>query len=104
MFEILLHIIEKYLASIINDSTIICDEVIKSCDEEINFNKKKAICKTQNFYIFLYISLITITLLTALSIYCHLIKYWGKYLLPLHNTNNKLNKFYIDSINWKWVI
>ena len=36
-----------------DDSTIICDEVIKSYDEEINFNEKKAICKTQNFYILL---------------------------------------------------
>ena len=36
----------KYLANIIDDSAIICDEVIKSCDEEIkpiptNFNEKK---------------------------------------------------------------
>ena len=36
-----------------DDSTIICDEVIKSYNEEINFNEKKAICKTQNFYILL---------------------------------------------------
>ena len=82
MFGTLLHIIEKYLASIMDDSMIICDEVIKSYDEEIRFTKKKAICKTQNFYIFLYILLITVALLIAVSIYCHLIEYRGKHLLP----------------------
>ena len=58
----------------------ICDEVIKSYDEEIktiatNFNEKKVTCKTQNFYILVAYSLITIALLTAVSIYCYLIKY-----------------------------
>ena len=65
----------KYLASILDDSTIICDEVIKSYDEEINFDEKKAICKTHNFYILLAFLLITIALLIAASIYCYLIKY-----------------------------
>ena len=27
---------EKYLASIMNDSAIMCDEIIESCDEETN--------------------------------------------------------------------
>ena len=37
----------KYLASIMDDSTIICDEVIKSYDEETkNFDGKKITCKT----------------------------------------------------------
>ena len=45
----------KYLASIIDDSTIIWNEVIKSNEEEIrtistNFNEKEVTCKTQNFY------------------------------------------------------
>ena len=35
--------------------------------------------------------------------YCYLIRYQAKHLLPFHNTNNKLNKFYINTINWKWV-
>ena len=40
-----------------DDSTIICDEVIKSYDEEIktirtNFNEKKVTCKTQFFLYF----------------------------------------------------
>ena len=48
----------KYLASIVDDSMIICDEVIKSYNEEIktiptNFNEKKVICNTQSFYILL---------------------------------------------------
>ena len=46
----------KYLVSIIDDSMIICDEVIKSYQEEIktvptNFNEKKVTFKRQNFYI-----------------------------------------------------
>ena len=46
----------KYLASIMNDSAITCDEIIESYDEETktiptNFNEKKAICKTQYFYV-----------------------------------------------------
>ena len=54
----------KYLASIIDDSTIIWNEVIKSNEEEIrtistNFNEKEVTCKTQNFY----------TLLITVSIY-----------------------------------
>ena len=41
----------KYLRSIMEDSAIICDEVIQSYKEEIktiptNFNEKKATCKT----------------------------------------------------------
>ena len=56
-----------------DDSAIMCDEVVKSNDEEINFNEKKAICKTQNFYILLAFLLITIALLIAVSIYFYLI-------------------------------
>ena len=71
---------EKYLASIMDDSASMCDEVRESYDEETktiptNFNEKKAICKTQNFYILLAFLLITIVLLIAVSIYCHSIKY-----------------------------
>ena len=47
---------EKYLASIMNDSTIICDEVIESYKKKINiiptnFNGKKVTCKIQSFCI-----------------------------------------------------
>ena len=51
-----------------NDSEIVCDEVVESCHEEVNFNEKKATFKTQNFYISLAFLLITITLLIAVSI------------------------------------
>ena len=37
MFEILVH--EKYLAIIMDESVIVCDEII--CAEETNFNEKK---------------------------------------------------------------
>ena len=64
----------KYLASIMYDSAITCDEVIESYDEETNFHEKKATCKSKNFYILLAFLLITFALLTAVSIYCYLIK------------------------------
>ena len=62
-----------------DDSAIICDEVIESYDEEIktiltNLNEKKATSETQKFYILLAFLLITIALLTAVSIYCYFIK------------------------------
>ena len=67
--------IRKYLASIMDDSAIRCDEIIKSDDQETkivptNFNKKNATCKTKNIYILLAFLLITIVLLIGVSIYC----------------------------------
>ena len=55
-----------------DDSMIMCYEVIKSYDEKIktiptNFNEKKVTCKTQNFYILLVFLLITITFVTILQ-------------------------------------
>ena len=70
-----------------DDSAITCNEIIESYDEEINFNEQKATCKTKNFYILIAFLLITIALLIALSIYCYLIKYRTKQLLPFHYTN-----------------
>ena len=49
----------KYLASITDNSTIMCDAIIESNNEEININEKKATCKTQNFYILLAFVLFT---------------------------------------------
>ena len=66
----------KYLASIMDDSGIIFDEIIDV--KEINFNEKNVTCKTQNFYTLLSFLLITITLLIAVSIYCYLIKHQVK--------------------------
>ena len=86
-----------------DDSAIICDEVIdadadaEANDEETkiiltNFNEKKATCKTQNVYVLLAFLLITVALLIAVNIYCYLIKYRAKQLLPFHCTNNELRE------------
>ena len=80
-----------------DDSAIICDEIINA--KEANFNEENIICKTQTFLYFTCFLSVTISLLIAVSIYLYLIKYQRKHLLPCCNTNNKLNKFYIDSIN-----
>ena len=82
-----------------DNSAIMCDEVIESCSEETKtvpkiLNKKKATCKTQNLYILLAFLLITITLLIDASIYCYLIKYEEieKHSLPFYVTNNELRE------------
>ena len=88
-----------------DDSVIMCDEIIKSYDEDADAEAKSyketktiltnlATCKTQNFYVLLAFLLITIALLIAVSIYCYLIKYRAKqkHLLPFHFTNNKLKE------------
>ena len=101
----------KYLASIMDNSVTICDEVAESNDEDAdaeakssnkaksyeeiktiptNFNEKKANCKTQSVYILLTFLLIIIALLIVVSISCYLIKYWAKQLLPFHYRNNEL--------------
>ena len=78
-----------------DDSAIICDQIIELYYEETNFNGKKATCKTQKFYTLLAFLLITIAFLIAVSIYCYLIKYWAKQkqLLRFHGTNKELRKF-----------
>ena len=48
-----------------DDSAIMCDEVMQSYNKEIktirtNFSEKKAICKLQTFYVLLAFLLITI--------------------------------------------
>ena len=82
-----------------DDSTITCDEIIESYDEErktvsTNFNEKKATCKAQYFYILLTFLLITLALLIAVSISCYLIKYGTKqkHLLPFYSTNSELKQ------------
>ena len=86
---------------------IICDEVMKSYNEEIeiktnprDFNENKGTCKTQSCYILFAFVLITITvILIALSIYWYLKKYPAKqkHLLPFDET--KLIEFYLGGIN-----
>ena len=97
----------KLLLSITDNSVITCDKVnevidagAKSNDEETkavptNFNEKSETCKTQNFYILLAFSLITIVLLIAVvSRYCYLIRYRAKqkHFLPFHVTSNDLRE------------
>ena len=89
----------KYLASIMADSSITWVEVLESYYKETkniptSFNEKKAIYKTQNFYILVTFLLIYIASLIAVRIYCYLIKYQviEKHLLPLRKTNNKLKQ------------
>ena len=55
----------KYLASIMDDSAIKCDEIIESYNEETNFDEKKAACRTQRLCILLAFLLIIIALLIA---------------------------------------
>ena len=85
---------EKYLPSIMDDSAITCDEVIKSYDEDINFNEKKATCKTQNSYILLAFLLITIALLIAVSIYY-------LYVIIMSRTSFRVNPNFIICLNVK---
>ena len=83
----------KYLASIMDDSAITCDEITESYKEDAdveaksndetktiptNFNEKKITCKMQNFYILLAFLLITIAILISVSIYCYITKYEAK--------------------------
>ena len=73
----------RFLASIMDDSAIMCDEVIESYAKETktvptNFNEQKT-CRTKNFYILLEFLLNTIALLIAVR---------------CHDTNNKLRKVY----------
>ena len=89
----------KYLASVMDNSAITCDEIIESYNEETrnistNFNKKIAACKTQKFCILIAFLSITKALLITVSIYCYLITCWPnqKHLLPFHDTNNELRK------------
>ena len=64
----------KYLASIIDDSVIACDEIIEvTKGVPTSFNEKKMACKTKNVYILLAFLLITIASLIAVSIYFYLI-------------------------------
>ena len=77
-----------------DDSTITCDEVIKSSSVKEtktipkNCNEKKVTCKTQSSYILPDFLLITVILWIAVTIYCYLIKYRVKNLLPFHVIKN----------------
>ena len=103
LFRILVHVfvkIEKYLASIMDDSVITCDE-IREETITTNLMKRKKPVKCKNFYILPAFLLITISLLIAVSIYCHLIKYRAKqkHLLPFHNINDELKQKHLLSFH-----
>ena len=76
IFGILLYVVvkmENILASVMDDSAIMCDKVVEPYDEETktiptNLNEKKAIWKRQNFYILLAFLLTNVALLIAVSI------------------------------------
>ena len=74
-----------------DDSAITCDEIIESYNEERNFDEKKQPVNRKISIFLLAFLLISIALLIAVSIYCHLIKYQAK-TLPFHVTNNKLKE------------
>ena len=78
----------KYLAGIMDNSTITCDEIIGW--GKANFNEKNITRKIQNFYILLAFFLITIALLIAGSIYCYMTK-------TFHDT--KFKQVYINNIS-----
>ena len=65
----------QYLARIIDDSVITCDEIIEETRAvPADFNETNAICKIKKNCILLAFLLITIALLLAVSIYGDLIK------------------------------
>ena len=70
----------RYAESIIGNSVIRCDEIIKTTKSILtktvptkststNNKEKKLICKMKNFYFLIVFLLITMTLLIAVSIY-----------------------------------
>ena len=82
----------KYLASIIENSVITCDEIIrKTKTVATNFNKKNIIRETKSFTILFAFLLITIALLIAVNISCYLIKFWAKQKYYSHLTSQITN-------------
>ena len=77
MFGILVHVLVN-MENIMDDSRIICDQVIDPFNEEIktiptNLNEKEVTCKAQNFYSFLAFLLVAIALAIVFTvcIYCY---------------------------------
>ena len=68
-----------------DDSVIICDEIIESYNEdagaEVKSDDEAKLYDETN-----------LALLIAVSIYCYLIKHQAKQLLPFHYTNKELRK------------
>ena len=103
---------EKYLASIMDESAVTCDEIIdvnaeansnnevKSYEKKTKIIPNNKICETKSFHISPGFLLITIALLIAVIIYP--IKYTGKQknLLSFNATNNKIKDIGIK--NWAY--
>ena len=86
----------KYLASIIDDSVVSCDEIIDTTKSILakTVSMKTVTTKTipiksnsKNFYVLLAFLLITIAFLIAVSIYCYFIKYPAKEKYYCHITS-----------------
>ena len=94
---------KKKLASIMDNSVVICDDVIESCEGKKDFNEKKTTCKTQNLYILLAFLSIAIALLITVSIYCYLIIIEQNENVNYHFTSQITNqrKVYMKNINEK---
>ena len=90
----------KYLETILANSVIVCDKIIKTTK---TFPTKST---STYIYILLTFLLITIALLIAVNIYCYLKKYWAKqkHLLQYHNISKKWKCIDINNWIWKWVI
>ena len=92
--------IGKYLASIMDFSSITRDEVIESYGKgrksiQTNFNETKATCKTQNFYILLTFLSITIYywwLLVFILIWQNIEPNKNSYYHFFFSTNNELKE------------
>ena len=70
----------KYLADIVDNSVITCDEITEEETKTVmtNFNEKNEICKTKILYILLDFLSITVALLIAVKVYYYQIKYKAK--------------------------
>ena len=87
-----------YSGSIIGDSVIICDEIIKETKaipaKRTSTKTVLTKCTSTNFYILLAFLSLTIALLIAVSSYCCFVKYQAKQnsLLPQHYAVSKLKE------------
>ena len=84
-----------------DDSAMMCDEIIELDNEETNFNEKTAAYKAQKLYILLALLLTTVALMIAASIQCYLIEQNKNiyYHFTTQITNQK--KLCIKNINKK---
>ena len=100
----------KYLANIMNESVITCDEIPDADEETItvptNFNEKKYNLWNNNLYTWLPFLLIRFAILIGVSIYFYLIKYKNKTkpLITVLGAKKGIKEAIIDNINKKWVI